>query len=99
LKISQLFDIVWLALSHFQFMDNDNKPKKDSLLNSEYLQVFAKVSVWIVGPVIASLIIGKYLDNKYNSTPWILCVALALSFTLSMVMIVKIAKKYDKNTK
>jgi F0F1-type ATP synthase assembly protein I len=78
--------------------DNNNM-KKDSLLNSEYLQVFTKVSVWIVGPVIASLIIGKYLDNKYNSTPWILCVALALSFTLSMFMIVRIAKKYDKDTK
>jgi F0F1-type ATP synthase assembly protein I len=78
--------------------DNNNM-KKDSLLNSEYLQVFTKVSVWIVGPVIASLIIGKYLDNKYNSTPWILCVALALSFTISMFMIVKIAKKYDKDTK
>lgn len=82
-------------------MNNDDKnPKKESLLNSEYLQVFARVSAWIITPVIFSLIIGKYLDNKFNTTPWILCVSLATSFTLSMVMIVRIAKKYmNKDTK
>jgi F0F1-type ATP synthase assembly protein I len=84
-------------------MDNDNKPKKQSLLNSEYLQVFAKVSVWIITPVIFSLIIGKFLDNKFHTAPWILIVALALSFTFSMIAIVKIAKenmdKEDKNIK
>jgi F0F1-type ATP synthase assembly protein I len=84
-------------------MDNDNKPKKQSLLNSEYLQVFAKVSVWIITPVIFSLIIGKFLDNKFHTTPWILGVSLALSFTVSMIAIVKIAKenmdRVDKDIK
>ena len=82
-------------------MDKDNnKTKKQSLLNSEYMRVFAKVSIWIVTPVIFSLIIGKYLDNKFNSSPWILGISLALSFTVSMVAIVKIAKEYmDNDTK
>jgi len=85
-------------------MDNNNdNPKKQSLLNSEYLQVFAKVSVWIITPVIFSLIIGKFLDNKFHTTPWILGVALASSFTVSMIAIVKIAKesmdKVDKEDK
>ena len=76
-------------------MENNNDGnKKKSFLNSEYLQVFAKVSVWIITPVIFSLIIGKFLDNKFHTTPWILCVSLALSFTFSMFAIVKIAKKY-----
>jgi len=101
LKISQLFDIVGSAISHFLFMNNDDKKqKKESLLNSEYLQVFARVSAWIITPVIFSLIIGKYLDNKFDTTPWILCVSLATTFTLSMFMIIKIAKKYmDKDLK
>jgi len=73
-------------------MDNDKK--KDGVLNSEYIQVFARVSAWIITPVIFSLIVGKYLDTKYNSEPWILCVSLALSFTVSMIAIVRIAKKY-----
>lgn len=76
-------------------MENDkDKQQKQSLLNSEYLQVFGRVSGWIIGPVIFSLIIGKYLDTKYNTTPWILCVSLAISFTLSMIAIVRISKKY-----
>ena len=74
-------------------MNNDNNPQKQSLLNSEYLQVFAKVSVWIITPVIFSLIIGKFLDNKFHTAPWILGVSLALSFTVSMIVIVKIAKE------
>jgi len=77
--------------------NNENKTKKQSLLNSEYIQIFARVSVWIITPVIFSLIIGNFLDNKYNTAPWILCVALGLSFTISMVAIVKIAKKYMDN--
>ena len=82
----------------FLFMENNNdKPKKQSLLNSEYMQVFAKVSVWIITPVIFSLIVGKYLDNKFHTTPYILMLSLALSFTVSMIAIVKIAKKYMGN--
>ncbi len=80
-------------------MKNDNNQKKESLLNSEYLKIFGRISVWIVTPVIFSLIIGKYFDNKYNTAPWILATALAISFTVSMVAIVKIAKKYDKDLK
>lgn len=76
-------------------MDNNNdKPKKQSMLNSEYLQVFARVSIWIITPVIFSLIIGKYLDNRFHTAPYILMLSLALSFTVSMIAIVKIAKKY-----
>lgn len=74
-------------------MDTNDKPKKQSLLNSEYLQVFARVSVWIITPVIFSLIVGKFLDRKFHTAPWILGVSLALSFTVSMIAIVKIAKE------
>ena len=79
--------------------DTNNNNKN---LKAEYIQIFTKISIWIVSPVIFSLIFGKYLDNKYNTTPWILSVLLALSFTISMVMIVKIAGGYmndEKNDK
>ena len=74
-------------------MENNNK--KTINLRGEYMQVFARISGWIIGPVLASALLGNYLDKKFNSAPWILGVALALSFTVSMVAIVKIAKKYD----
>lgn len=75
----------------------ENNDKKASIWKSAYIKVFTEISAWIVGPVLVSILIGNYLDQRFNSAPWILGVALALSFTLSMVMIVKIAKKYEKD--
>jgi F0F1-type ATP synthase assembly protein I len=74
-------------------MENSNK--KQPMWNSEYIKVFSKISAWIIGPVLVSALVGNYLDKKFNSSPWILGVGLAISFTVSMVAIVKIAKKYD----
>ncbi len=59
------------------------------------MRVFTRISAWIIGPVLVSAFIGRYLDTKFGTTPWILGVGLAISFTISMIMIVKIAKKYD----
>jgi F0F1-type ATP synthase assembly protein I len=75
----------------------DNNDKKVSIWKSAYIKVFTEISAWIVGPVLISALIGNYLDKKFNSAPWILGVALGLSFTVSMIMIVRIAKKYEKN--
>ena len=75
----------------------ENEQKKESWYKSEYLRIFTRISAWIVGPVLVSVIVGKYLDRKWDSSPWALGVALALSFTISMIAIVRIAKKYDKN--
>lgn len=75
----------------------ENEDKKEPWFKSEYLRVFIHISSWIVGPVLLTSIIGNYLDKKFNSSPLILGVGLAISFTISMVAIVKIAKKYDKD--
>lgn len=74
----------------------ENNDKKGFTFKNEYMKVFTNISAWIVGPVLVSLFVGKYLDRKFNSSPWILGVALALSFTVSMIAIVKIAAKYSK---
>lgn len=71
--------------------------KKVPNLKGEYLKIFTRISAWIIGPVLVSVLVEKYLDKKFNSTPWILGVALATSFTISMIAIVRIAKKYDKD--
>ncbi len=76
-------------------MENDQK--KESIWKGTYIKVFAEISAWIVGPVLISALVGNYLDAKFSTTPWILGVGLALSFTVSMIAIVKIAQKYDKD--
>ncbi|MCX6756452.1 MAG: AtpZ/AtpI family protein [Candidatus Nomurabacteria bacterium] len=76
----------------------EDNTKKDSIFKSEYMGAFIRISTWIIFPVILSLFVGKYFDNKYGTTPWILGVLLCLSFTFSMAMIVRITKSYMQDT-
>jgi F0F1-type ATP synthase assembly protein I len=54
------------------------------------LALFLRLSAWIAMPVLMAIVIGKYLDRVFNTTPWIFLASVAISFTVSMVMIVKI---------
>ncbi len=79
------------------FLFMKNKEKTESIWKNAYMKVFIEVSGWIVIPVLISAFIGNFLDNKFDTAPWILAIALILSFVLSMISIVKIAKKYEKD--
>ena len=57
------------------------------------LALFARLSAWIAAPVILAVFVGKYLDQKMHTTPWIFLLCVACAFTFSMVMIVKIGLK------
>lgn len=54
------------------------------------------VSSWIIGPIILALIGGKYLDKKFNSTPWFLLGLTTISFLISVFGILKTLKNYLK---
>lgn len=73
----------------------ESNDKKKPSLRIEYVKVFTRISAWIVGPVLVAAFLGNYLDKKWGTAPWILGISLAASFTVSMIAIVKIAKKYD----
>ncbi|MFA6515409.1 MAG: AtpZ/AtpI family protein [Candidatus Paceibacterota bacterium] len=60
------------------------------------MMMFANVSGWIAGPIIIALIVGKYLDKKYNSDPWFFLGLTAIAFFISIFSIVKIMMKYIK---
>lgn len=74
----------------------ESNDKKEPSLKIEYIKIFTRISTWIIGPVLVSVLVGNYFDTKFNTAPWILGVGLALSFTISMIAIVKIASKYSK---
>lgn len=57
------------------------------------LQLFLRLSAWIVFPIIAAVLIGKYLDRFFGTSPWLFLVSVLITFILSMVMIVKIGLK------
>ena len=58
--------------------------------------IFSNVSAWIAGPIILALILGKYLDKRYNSAPWFFIGLTILSFIISITAIWKILQKYIK---
>jgi len=53
------------------------------------LILFSRLSGWIVGPIILALILGKWLDKKFQTEPWGLLATVGISFVVSMIGIVK----------
>lgn len=71
------------------FKDNKN------LVNS--LSLSLKLSSWILFPLLIGALIGKYLDKKYNSEPWIFLGLTMLAFVVSMFGLIKNTLKEYKN--
>jgi len=57
------------------------------------LILFFRLNGWIVGPLIIAIFVGKYLDKKYNTEPWLFLLSVGLAFVFSTVGIVKDAMK------
>ncbi|MBU0646995.1 AtpZ/AtpI family protein [Patescibacteria group bacterium] len=51
--------------------------------------MFTRLSVWIIGPVIVGLFVGKWLDNKYQSKPWLFLLSIGIAFIISMFGLIK----------
>ena len=75
-------------LKKFNKMDEKNK------LNIPWwqpgLMLFMRLSAWIVAPVLVAVFFGKYLDRIFQSQPWFFLTFVAIAFTVSIVMIVRI---------
>ena len=59
--------------------------------------MFAKVSAYIAIPIIIALYLGKYLDNKYKTDPWIFLGLTFVAFIISLISIWINMKKYVKD--
>lgn len=62
-----------------------------------------QISGWIVGPIILAIFIGKWLDDKYNTKPWLFLACVGTAFIISNIGIVretlKTMKKIEKEKK
>jgi F0F1-type ATP synthase assembly protein I len=47
------------------------------------MQLFLKLSGWIGGPVLIALVVGKYLDTKYHTDPWLFLFSVGIAFAVS----------------
>ena len=51
--------------------------------------LFFRLSGWIAGPVIIAVFVGKWLDQKYGTEPWLFLISVGVAFILSMFGIVR----------
>jgi len=77
----------------------DNK-KIDQKENVPWWQpgilLFVQLSGWIVVPIIMAVFLGKWLDQKYNTKPWLFLATVIAAFVVSMLGIVKEANQAIK---
>lgn len=89
-------------------MDTPPNPNKKELDNNKVwwqpaLIIFARSLGWIAAPVILGSYLGKWLDKKYGTEPWLFISTVGLAFFISMFGLIKETaeqyKKIEKNNK
>ncbi len=60
------------------------------------LVLFGRLSGWIAVPVIIGVFVGKYLDRKYNTEPWLFLLSVGVAFVFSMFGIIRDSVKAMK---
>jgi len=60
------------------------------------LILFSRLSGWIVGPIILAVIVGRWLDRKYGTEPWLFLLSVGIAFFFSMGGIVRDAMREMK---
>jgi F0F1-type ATP synthase assembly protein I len=69
--------------------------KKDSW--SLALRTMAQISGWIAFPVIVGLFLGKWLDKKYGTEPWLFLTTIGVCFLISIYgLIINALKEFKK---
>jgi F0F1-type ATP synthase assembly protein I len=67
------------------------------------MQLFARLSGWIGGPIVIAVFVGKYLDKKYGTEPWLFLATVGVAFFVSMIALIKIGfeefKKIENQNK
>lgn len=68
----------------------DEKNKKSIPWWQPGIMLFMKLSGWIGGPIIVAVFVGKFLDRKYGTEPWLFLGTVGVSFVVSMIAMIKI---------
>lgn len=58
--------------------------------------MFAQTTGWIAFPVVGALFLGRWLDRKYGTEPWLFLAVTVLAFIISSIGIGSIGLRYMK---
>ena len=72
----------------FNYMSEGNKPNQEAWWQPALI-MFARLSAWIAAPIIIALYLGKWLDRKFSSAPWLFLLCVGAAFLISMVGLVR----------
>jgi F0F1-type ATP synthase assembly protein I len=94
-----LFDILITVMP--SITEKKNQPVGDGKSSVAWWQpailLSLRLSVWIVAPVLAGVFIGKWLDKKYGTEPWMFLGAVGVAFLFSMAgLVMNTMKEYKK---
>ena len=57
-------------------------------------EIFGQVSAWVAVPIVTALIIGKWLDGRYGTKPWLFLGLSGVAFLISSFGIVRTVAVY-----
>lgn len=85
----------------FVFMIENKQNPRENGTNwwKPAVEIFTQISGWIIGPIVVALILGKMLDNHYDTKPVILLVSVGVSFLITCVGMVRVIKNYTRKLK
>ncbi|MFA5022331.1 MAG: AtpZ/AtpI family protein [Patescibacteria group bacterium] len=76
------------------------KPQKNASNSKEWqrgLNLFFQLSGWLVGPLIVALFLGNWLDQKFNTKPWLFLLTTGFAFIITGFGLVIETLKYIKD--
>jgi F0F1-type ATP synthase assembly protein I len=69
-------------------MSRDKQPDEQAWWQPA-IMMFARLSGWIIAPVLIGTIVGRWLDRKYDTEPWMFLGIVGVAFVISMVGLIK----------
>jgi len=66
-----------------------DKTDKKQIWWQPALELFAQISGWLVVPIVAALFLGKWLDRRFDTEPFLFLGCLAAAFIITMIGLIK----------
>lgn len=77
-------------------MEEQKQLKNDRSYYLFALRIVGDFGVTIAGPVVALALFGQYLDQRWQTGPWLLILGFTLSLLSSGLIIYRKAKRYGR---
>lgn len=73
------------------------KSKLNMAILKPYLFMSIRLSSWIIVPVLIGVFLGRWLDEKYGTQPWLFLGSIGIAFAISMIGLIKNTIEAYKN--